>query len=395
MKVVLVHYDDYPWDVRIEKFLRVLENLCDEVHLITRNRKRLPIHQRIGSIIVHRLRPLPSIDNWTTLLDSPAFLNPRWFHRIGEVVTQVEPSIVIVRDLPLALACRYWARRVGAPLIFDMAEDYPAMFSAYHPWETIRERLVNLILRNERLARTVERISIRTADHLLVVTEEQRDRLVRSGVSEDKITIVRNTPVTFSCTANHNGSRAPKVIYVGEVHHMRGLDCAIRAIGRLVRNARNIYFRILGTGKTEAALRKLAAREAPQNISFQGWVDHSQLPAELASSDIGLIPHQCNKFTSTTVPNKLFDYMAAGLPVVASATTPLARLIEETKCGLVFPSGDDGALAEALESLYDPNRRRRLGTNGREAVERRYNWTVDGGVLRNTVIDCIERSKKC
>ena len=389
MKSLLVHYEDYPWDVRIEKFLAVLADCCDEVHLVARNRLRRPLIEQTGRVTYHRLRPLSVNGRWGEILSNPAFLNPRWFRRIGEVASTVVPDFIIVRDLPLVLAARHWATRLGCPLIFDMAEDYPAMFSAYRPWETAGERLLNLVLRNEYLARMVELASVKAADHILVVAEEQRDRLHRLGVPLEKITLVRNTPLLERYTPKTSESSSMAVIYVGELHHMRGLDCAIRAMGRLARSGVPATLRLLGVGKTEAALRELAAREAPENVIFEGWVAPERVPEELRNSDIGLVPHQRNTFTSTTIPNKLFDYMASAIPVVTSDAEPLKRVVTEADCGISFPSEDDAALAEALLVLRSPDLRRRLGENGRRAVEQRYNWSADAENLRAAVLQSV------
>lgn len=379
--VVLVHYEDYPWDVRIEKFLGVLTSAFADVHLLARNRKHLPEREMLGEVTCHRLPPVAG------LAQVPAFFNPVWFRKIGTVVKAVKPSLLIIRDLPLVLAGRYWANRLNIPLIYDMAEDYPAMFSAYHPWESRRERAVNLVLRNELLARMVERKSVHAADHILVVTEEQQARLQNMGVPAEKITVIRNTPVTIPEIRRPAPNPELQLIYVGEVHHFRGLDCAIRAVGRLVRKGMRVRLKLLGRGKTEDVLKALAAQEAPANVDFLGWVEPAEAQRAVARADVGLVPHVRNPFTDTTVPNKIYDYMGAGLPVVTSDPRPLKRLVEETRCGLVYPSGDDAAMAAAIERLGDTELRRELGANGAREVRQRYHWAVDAEVLRARLLE--------
>jgi len=381
--------------VRIEKFLNVLAESCDEVHLVARNRQKRPAEEQAGKVRYHRLYPLAFNGFAGALCDSPLFFNPRWFRRIGEVVRSVRPQVVIVRDLPLALACRFWAEQVGAAFIFDMAEDYPSMFRAYRPWETLGQRALNLVLRNGFLARLVELLSLRKLDRLIVVTEEQRDRLERLGVPRERIVIVGNTPVFRPCATRPSGSPVTQVVYVGEVHLLRGLDCAIRAVALLARQQKAVRLRILGEGKSENALRLLAAHIAPEQVAFEGWVAPQRVPEEVAKSDIGIVPHQKNAFTNTTVPNKLFDYMAAGIPVVVSDTLPMKRIVEETDCGLVFAAGDDAALADTLLRLTDPRLRHRLGSNGRQAVEQRYNWSTDSHILKQLVAECACERNLC
>jgi glycosyltransferase involved in cell wall biosynthesis len=79
-----------------------------------------------------------------------------------------------------------------------------------------------------------------------------------------------------------------------------------------------------------------------------------------------------------TLANKLFDYMAAGLPVVAVDVPPMRRVLDETDAGVLYPPDDVGALAGGIvELLNDPPRRERLGANGRRAVMTRYSWRQD------------------
>ena len=91
----------------------------------------------------------------------------------------------------------------------------------------------------------------------------------------------------------------------------------------------------------------------------------------------GLLPLHRNEHMDTTEPNKLFDYMSMGLPVVTSDTIPSARIIRTENAGAVFPARDVAAFAAAISSLRDPALRAELGANGRAAVDRQYNWERD------------------
>jgi glycosyltransferase involved in cell wall biosynthesis len=97
------------------------------------------------------------------------------------------------------------------------------------------------------------------------------------------------------------------------------------------------------------------------------------------------VPHHARESWNTTIPNKLFDYMAAGLAVVSSDAVPAARVINETGAGLVFRSGDSRDLAEKLTQLVDIQTWERFRRLGREAVLSRCNWESDTRVLLDVV----------
>ena len=100
---------------------------------------------------------------------------------------------------------------------------------------------------------------------------------------------------------------------------------------------------------------------------------------ELEWADIGLIPHRITAHTSSTIPNKLFEYMLLGKPVLATDMPPVRRIIEEVDCGLVYQTPEAGVAA--ILRLRDEAERRRLGENGRRAVLDRYRWDRDADEL--------------
>jgi len=92
--------------------------------------------------------------------------------------------------------------------------------------------------------------------------------------------------------------------------------------------------------------------------------------------------------TNTTIPNKIFDYMAMGKPVLASPAKPLAQIVHDTGCGVVFERNDAHAIATAIETLLaDPAAAEAMGRRGRQAVETEYNWQSQ----RDKVVKVIDR----
>src|SRR5439155_14478133 len=104
-------------------------------------------------------------------------------------------------------------------------------------------------------------------------------------------------------------------------------------------------------------------------VQFPGWVKFEQIWSYISRSTVCLIPHLRTEHTDTTLPNKLFDYMAMGKPVVSTDCAPLERVIKETECGLTFASGDVAGLQAALRTLLsDASQSFIKGQNGRKAV---------------------------
>jgi glycosyltransferase involved in cell wall biosynthesis len=90
-----------------------------------------------------------------------------------------------------------------------------------------------------------------------------------------------------------------------------------------------------------------------------------------------------------TLSNKQFDYMAAGLPLIASDVPPMRRIVDETSSGVLVPPGDSAALGQAIvDLLQDTDRCKELGNCGKRAVATRYHWPVDGRRFVRAIESC-------
>lgn len=385
MTIAFLFHGDYPWDVRVQKMCRTLAGAGHEVHLICGNRAARPLLDVCEGCRVHRMPAfrgrLTPINN---LLSLHVFFNPMWLSRLAGIVRQRRPQIIIVRDMPLAVATTAFGRAARIPVVVDMAENYPAAMADWNRSQPMSFK--SLLLRNVAVARMFERLCVRLATHILVVCHENGERLLGMGVAPGKITVVGNTPwpdfgLRQAARRCPQGARL-RLVYSGQLEKYRGVCTCVVAVALLKRQGIAVELRLLGGGHDQPRLRELArGLGVADQVLFHARIPYDQLPAYLAQCDIGLVPHLATDFIQTTMPNKIFEYMAVGLPVVVSDARPLARLVAEVGCGLAFRSGDAVSLAEAVASLTSAQRRREMGEKGRLAVAERYNWSVDGARL--------------
>ncbi|HXC24639.1 MAG TPA: glycosyltransferase, partial [Gemmatimonadaceae bacterium] len=173
------------------------------------------------------------------------------------------------------------------------------------------------------------------------------------------------------------------VVYIGIMEVGRGLLESIDAIARLRDRGHPVRLRVIGSGRDDALMHSRAASLGlgKEYVEFLGYVQHDEALKIVAAADVGLIPHRKCEAWDTTIPNKLFDYMGAGLPVVSSNAEPCARIVTQTGVGEVFRSNEPDDLADALMRLLDPTRRAMFSDAGRRAIQSRYNWEQDSAVL--------------
>jgi glycosyltransferase involved in cell wall biosynthesis len=186
--------------------------------------------------------------------------------------------------------------------------------------------------------------------------------------------------------AGAGGSGAPlRLVYLGLMELPRGITCVLDAAHLLQRRGVTVAIDLIGDGRDRALLEQRASDlELGPLVRFHGFIPNTDALAMVSHADVGLIPHVADEAWNTTIPNKLFDYMAAGLPVITSDAKPAARIIRETGAGLVFRSGSAEDLASAVQQLEDPARRERMGRAGQAAIRSRYSWEV--------AVETIERS---
>ena len=383
---------DYPWDVRVEK---VCDSLVKkhEVHMVCRNTQRRASYEVMKGLHIHRLPVLPAVfGRLNTLIGFPAFFNPLWFAKLWRTVSITGTQLIVVRDLPLAPLAILIGRLRKIPVVLDMAENYPAMMQDL--LDSGRVSLTDFLVRNPAIVQIVERISLRYIDHVIVVVDESRDRLEGLGLPREKITVVMNTPpasrLELSQDANERGQERGhtdlEMVYLGLMERPRGLETVIDALREVRRTLPNIRLSMIGQGRHKSFFEERVHQFGlEEHVQFLGWLDYQEAIRQIGKCDIGLVPHHATSSWNSTIPNKLFDYMSMGKPVIVSDALPTKRIVEEVDCGVVFRDRDPKDLARAIISLKDEKVRLAKGRLGREAVNCMYNWSVDEQKLVETI----------
>lgn len=241
---------------------------------------------------------------------------------------------------------------------------------------------------------TAERV-FKAATALLAVSSEVAHYLESFAVARGKVQVVPNgvDPGRFPERLRPTCPASPGVFTVGFVGTLKpwhGLGILVEAFAQLHRGQPQSRLLIVGDGpERERINAALEVRHLAKAAHFTGSVTPSEVPPLLVSMDVGVAPYpsSANFYFS---PLKVFEYMAAGLPVVASRIGQLEKLIVPEKNGLLVPPGDAGALAAALERLQmQPELRQRLGRQGREMVLRNHTW--DSVAQRILQLACVKR----
>lgn len=291
------------------------------------------------------------------------FLDYYW--RAYRLVRSDPPDALHAHDLNTLPVAAALARRLRLPLTYDAHELYP--------------EISTLSQREAATWRWLERRLVRRADHTLTVCDSIAAEIERRyGVARP--TVLFNCPPARGETngAAPDGGQ-PLVLYQGGFAPHRGLATLVRSAHTLERGK----IVLMGWGRLEDELRDLIVDEELEGrVQIVGPVPAEQVVARAAEATIGVIPYEPVGLNNTyTTPNKLFDYMAAGLPIAASRLPELIRFVEEGEIGLTFTPGDPAALGATLnQMLADPERYERMRERAREAASR-YTWEQESTKL--------------
>ncbi len=249
------------------------------------------------------------------------------------------------------------------------------------------------------VARRLELDAYRRCDVLICVSDALRQWLVTdAGLPPGKVLVVPNgvdarafDPAAHLARRSFDGFT---IVYVGSLTGWQGVDLLLHAMHDL-RDEVPAHLVVAGDGLVREPWQRLATDLGlAERVRFLGQLCQGDVPAVLAGAELGFAGHRPSRRGSVYhSPLKIYEYLAAGRPVLASASEDAVAVLREGETGFLFPPGDRPALADALRRAWQ--RRGDLaamGRRGREEVTAHHTWRIRAGTIRDGVARVLVRA---
>lgn len=272
------------------------------------------------------------------------------------------PHAVYVNSPPDAFVFAAWfAKAMRVPLILDVHDPMPELFEA----KGGGSRLVGAALRLQ------ERWSLRFADRVVTVHEPLR-RLLASRSPDVPIEVVMNVPDLSTIPARRSQTNGRTLVFTGTVAVRYGVDDVVHALHLLADAVPGIVFRVIGDGEDLDAIVRLAERlGVGDRLDLVGRVPYARVHEHQRDAWAGVNVPKPDRLGALSFSNKVVEWVAMGLPVVAARTETMVEYFPEGTLWYVEP-GSPESIAEALVGLHEATPeevQRRVGA-AREALAR-------------------------
>jgi len=274
--------------------------------------------------------------------------------------------------LPIGVLLKVFTR---AKVIYDVHEDVPEQILTKNWIPTPLRRPLAIVFN------VGEKLLARALDAVVVATEGIAEKFQRLNP-----VVVHNYPDLgmLPTSSSVPYERKEKVlVYVGGISKIRGAVEMVRALEYL-NPSLDVRLELLGRFEPSRLEKELQALPGYRRVHFLEWLPWKEAWQRAQRAIAGLVLFHPAPNHTKSLPNKLFEYMAAGLPVVASNFPLWRELVEGNRCGICVDPLDPKEIAQAIEYLLThPEEARKMGENGRRAVEEKYNWEEEAKKLLN------------
>lgn len=257
-------------------------------------------------------------------------------------------------------------KRKGRKVIYDAHEDVPKQILGKY-WISKRLRTIVAVV-----FRMYENYVSKRLDYILTATPFIRDRFIKVNPNCEDI---NNFPLLSELVAETSwAEKQNEVCYIGGISAIRGVEALMDGMEK----TEGLKLNLAGDFSPESFRDTIAAKPAWDKVNEYGFVGRSETAKIMSRSKVGIVTFLPLPNHLDAQPNKMFEYMSAAIPVLASDFPLWREILVKNDCGICIDPEDPKAIADALKLfITDDKRAEQMGRNGRNAVIEKYNWTAE------------------
>jgi glycosyltransferase involved in cell wall biosynthesis len=269
-------------------------------------------------------------------------------------------------------------KKLGKKVIFDSHEDVSKQILSKPYLSKISKIILSTIFE------WYEYWSLPKFDYLIAATPFIRDKLLKINPNT---VYISNFPLLNEFKISSWMHKENAVVYIGAITEMRGIKKVILALSF----TQNVRLNLAGIFSENIFEEKIKQIENWSKVNTLGILNRQQVNEVLNKSVAGLVTLLPVPNHITSQPTKMYEYMAAGIPVIASNFSLWREIIEGNQCGICVDPFNPKAIGDAIQYLIDnPKEAEQMGKNGRKAVEQKYNWSIEEKKLLKLYKDLLQ-----
>ena len=294
----------------------------------------------------------------------------------------------------LALGGAWASKKLGIPYVLEVNAD----LLEQRKYKGIPERGLRHLF-----AEWATRMCFSAAAKIVCISGSLKDHLSRKwNIEDSKLTVLPCAADVDAFGPNHNIeivrrglglTTEPVVIWVGGYYPWHDLDLLLESFSLVLQSTPSAKLVLVGDGPTRQSIaQKVQKNGLQQSVVMTGAIAHADVPGMLSIADIAVVPSAPVPASrgGTGTPLKLFEYMAAGKPIVATALNQAAEVIQDGQNGLLVEAGNVQGFAEAIQTLLnDPVECMRLGQNARRQAIELYSWEQYTRILEEIYLNVL------
>lgn len=366
--VCIMRFFPYPHDSHVRRDAESLRDGGYDVDIIASRFKGQKLRENLDGINIYRLpiahkrgtkvEYILHYFGFFILCFILSVLQLRKMYKVIEVDTMPD-FLVFSTIIPKLL---------GAKIILYLFEAMPEFFAA--KFNLSRNNFAVKVLK------VIEKIAVRYADHVITVNESLK-KLIRQRCPVKNVSVILNVPyekLLYCSKTTLEDNQKFLLVYHGTISKRYGIQIAVRALAHIQGVADDIDLLIIGDGEYTGTLFSLINElSLMHRVHITGWLPFNEMRAMLSNGQIGLVPFIRDGYTDFMLPNKLFEYIALGIPVIAARTNSIQDYFNDASI-MFFEPGNEEDLARCILELYKNSIKRRTLAENAYKIYQKYRW---------------------